>query len=371
MRHDALLLTGATGAIGSYVAAHSRYVGALPTYCLVRRPEAVEKLGRMVGSAAARLIPVVADITSVGDMETAARRIGVHQRVASIHCAGDVSWTKSDRLLNPVNYEGTRHVASLLTAISRDRPAMVFLSTAFAEEGRPARNAYERTKLAAERALRDDFRDRLELTVLRCSLVVGASTDGSIARFNGLYPLVRIIALAEVPCVIADSNYQIDTVDLDFVCRQIDSALERPACDAGPQLLIAAAGSQAINVRDLVAMVIRRTDAFRASIDLTSLPEISVISGRQYRFLMKASKSWGMEERFSRVEQISSLMEGYIVHGESGNAIVPVTLGNSPPPVPSEYLPKVIDFWLSVNLARIREDRQADWSLPVQHTNAS
>lgn len=370
MRYDAIVLTGATGAVGSYIATHSQHIEALPTFCIVRRPESFEKLRRMSGKAAGRLVPIVADIAQAGDMERAAEDIGTHRCVAAIHCAGDVSWTKSERLLRPVNFGGSLHVASLLTTVSRERPAMVFLSTAFAQDGQAARNPYEITKLEAEHALRDQYGDRIDLTVLRCSLVVGASIDGAISRFNGLYPLVRIIALAEVPCVIADSNYRVDTIDLDFVRRQVDLALDSAPSGRGRRLLIAAAGSEAVNIRDLVSLVIERTDAYRAMQNLAPLPEISVIARRQYRFLMKASKSWGMEERFARVEQISNMMQGYVVHGESGHAIKPVVLGEAPPP-PSSYLPNVIDFWLAANDERIRQDRQADWNLPEQHSDAS
>lgn len=365
MSHNCLVLTGSSGAIGSHIVRHSRHIASSRAFCIVRSPRSFEMVREAAGPAAARLTPIFADVSSQTDMARAAAEIGRWENAAAVHCAGDVSWTKSARLLRPVNVEGAVNVAKLMIQVSHCRPSLVFLSTAFADESIAARNAYEQTKLEAEHELLTIDARQLGLAIIRCSLVVGASSDGSISRFNGLYPLIRIVALAEVPCVIAEPDYKVDVVDVGYVGEQVDLALEQLGDAASPLRLIAAAGDGAMGIRPLVTTILSRTNKFRNDRGLDDLPEVSVVTSRQYRFLMGASKNWGLEKRFSRVEQISDLMSGYIRHGETGRAIKPVFLCD-PPPEPSAYMPAVIDYWLSVNERRILADRQPEWKgVPV------
>ena len=359
--YDAIILSGASGAVGSFLVRELTEHWPQKLICVLREPASMDRLRKAVGDdMAARVIPVYADLTKDEDAAAAQAVVGMHHRCLAIHCAGDVSWTKSQRLVGPINIDGTRRFAQLAVEASRNRPAIIFLSTAFCSDDAEPRNAYEATKLQAERMLLDDFSARAYLATIRCSLVVGSQSDGWIARFNGLYPMMSLIAMAEVPCLIAERTYTVDTVPIDIVWREIELAARRLS-DANPVLrLIVASGNNAIRLAKFAEITSARVNDTRAAEGLGALPQISIISERQFRFLMKASKSWDMEQQFSKVEQISDIMAGYIAHGGSGRDIEPRLLGNAMP-IPESYMPSVVDYWIGRNRSRVLVDRVPEW----------
>lgn len=359
--YDAIILSGASGAVGSFLVRELTEHWPQKLICILREPASMDRLRKAVGDdMAARVIPVYADLTKDEDAAAAQAVVGAHRRCLAIHCAGDVSWTKSQRLVGPINIDGTRRFAQLAVEASRERPAIIFLSTAFCSDDAEPRNAYEATKLQAEHMLLDDFSARAYLATIRCSLVVGSQSDGWIARFNGLYPMMSLIAMAEVPCLIAERTYTVDTVPIDIVWREIELAA-RQLSDANPVLkLIVASGSNAIRLAKFAEITSARVNDTRAAEGLGALPQISIISERQFRFLMKASKSWDMEQQFSKVEQISDIMAGYIAHGGSGRDIEPRLLGNAMP-MPESYMPSVVDYWIGRNRPRVLVDRVPEW----------
>ncbi|MDP3745627.1 MAG: SDR family oxidoreductase [Phenylobacterium sp.] len=361
--YDCVLISGASGAVGAFVIRELARSSSLPLICLLRSPASLARLTEAVGSRSSlldRIIPVYCDLTSDTQVAAAREAVGLRRRCLALHCAAEVSWTKPERLAAPINVEGTRRFAQLVVTISRERPSLVFLSTAFSAEDHPPRNAYEATKLLAERLLVDEFATRTYLAILKCSLVVGAADDGWMARFNGLYPLIRILALAEVPCVIAEPRYLLDTTPVDFVWRQMQLASETVG-EARPLLrLVAGAGPDALSIEEVVSLTLDRANAARRAHNLPDLPEISVLSERKFRFLMSASKSWNLDHRFEKVEQISEIMNGYVVHGASGRRIVPQGLGEGSPR-PADYLPRVIDHWIARNLDRVLRHATPDW----------
>lgn len=359
--YDCIILSGASGAVGSFVLKQIVKICDARVFCILRSQIALDRLVGALGTEVTdRVIPVFADLVQAEDMEKLTLSIGTFRRCLVIHCAGDVSWTKSHRLLAPINTDGTRHLAAAATRLSREKPSFVFLSTAYCDEQFEPRNAYESTKLAAEQILAAEFGDRLNTAVIRCSLIVGAREDGWIARFNGLYPLVRIIALAEVPCLIADSAYEVDTTPVDVVWKEILFASSHLS-ESNPFLRgICASGDASSSLLQLVELTSRLTNAQRVANGLPENPQISIVSERQFKFLIAASRSWGMEQRFSKVEEISGIMAGYIEHGSSGRRIAPRPLDNEVP-APETYLPAVVNYWLKQNKDRILSKRSPRW----------
>ncbi len=363
--YDRVLVSGGSGAIGAAVLRRlmQKYPAA-EIVCVLRNIRSLERLASFLESSQLhRLRPVYLDLASEEPLDLNTVGLGKAQRCLAVHCAADVSWSKSERLLSPINIRGTERFAELALAASERQPALIFLSTAFIEDGKPFRNAYEKTKLAAETLLQERFGAKMHLGIIRCSLVVGSSIDGEILRFNGLYPLVRVVALAEVPCVIADASYQVDTVPVDYVVAQIIACGESLGNGCRFISTVAATGSErSLLIGDLVQCIASNANSFRAALGVEPLQPVSVIPQRQFRFLMRAAKSWEMAQRFSQVERISEVMSGYVVHGASGRAIRPSWLGSAAP-APAAYIDTVIKYWLERNHDRVAANKQHSWQI--------
>ncbi len=360
---DLLLVSGASGAVGSYLL--RQILKKWPdkrVVCVFRTENSAEKLVRdVVPEAGGRVIPIIADLTQLGKLEQAISGVEAGERCLAIHCAADVSWTKTHNVIDPLNIQGTVRLANAAIRLSRGIPKFVMLSTAYADfENGAHRNAYEASKAEAERLLLQQYEGRLHTCIVRASLVVGSSTTGQIARFNGLYPLIRLIALAETPCVIADDDHLIDVVPLDWLGTELFAAIETMMDRTAPLQVTVAAGEKAISIKDVVNIAVERANEFLLQAGRPKNPVISVITRRQYDFLMNAAKTWSIDHHFENIRRISSIMDGYIRHGESGRVIHPVNT-QQPAPDPPEYLPRVVDYWIAKNAARLQKTREISW----------
>jgi thioester reductase-like protein len=358
--YDQVILTGATGALGSHLL--SELLLAYPkVVCLANSQRSVERLAAQASGLRGRLKIVQWDLRDSDRIDAVAATIGKVSRLLVIHCAAEVSWTKPDRMVLPLNLDGTRHVAELAQKICLTTPTLVFLSTAYCEEGFVCRNAYERSKLAAERLLLTEFAAHMRVAIIKCSLIVGNSYDGRITQFNGVYPLVRVVASAEIPCLIADSDYELDLVATDIVSKEIAAAVNQLEHQRVVRLTVAA-GPNSLKLSSFVAAVSARTNHLLEQHGLLPLHPFSVLTERQFRFLMKASGSWDLAERFNKVEQISEIMQGYIVHGRTGRAIKPELLCDDHPSI-DNYVDVVIDYWLEQNHRHVLRTSPPSWAL--------
>src|SRR6201996_3854611 len=194
------LITGASGAVGAHLL---RAVLAKPdarAFCTFRQEASLERLKASVGGVDwSRVRPLYVDL------RTKAAVAGLRDildetpsPLTVVHAAADVSWTKPAEALDPVNVEAALHLASLAASLRR-KPSFVHFSTAYVDRaGGRFLNGYEASKAAAEALLLREFSARLRIGIIRPTLIVGDSVDGWIHRFNGLYPLVKVMAFADV-----------------------------------------------------------------------------------------------------------------------------------------------------------------------------
>ena len=103
-------------------------------------------------------------------------------------------------------------------------------------------------------------------TTFSCSLVVGASTDGAISRFNGVYPMLKAMALYNPPAIIGDPETPIDLVPIDWVAENWPQSASGPTRRPQPDVM-ASAGEQAGTLGDLMGTAEDRIASFRMSSD--------------------------------------------------------------------------------------------------------
>jgi thioester reductase-like protein len=279
-RHDAVLLTGATGFVGTalltrYLTRTDRHVIAL-----VRAASAADADARLrrvlhdvfppglADAHARRCTAVAADLLrpelglAADDREVLAERAS-----EVVHCAASVSFDLPLPEARQVNAAGARrvgHLADLCAARGEGLRRLVHVSTAyvagdhagvFTEDDRRGdgtfRNTYEQTKQEAEELLRA-WRPSLPLQVVRPSIVVGERGTGWTRAFNVLYWPLQMFARGRLPVIPAMRDAPVDVVPVDYVA---DAVLGLERSPAGTYHAVA--GEHASTVGEIVAMASR------------------------------------------------------------------------------------------------------------------
>lgn len=242
-----VLVTGATGFLGSYVCARLVARGE-EVVALVRGVDGQARLDAAAGPGARAL---------TGDLQRGVPVLPT-EITHVVHCAASVSFTLALPEARAINVEGTRR----LLAACAELPALerfVHVSTAyvagdhhreFGEEdrdvGQAFRNTYEQTKFEAERLV---GASGLPTTLVRPSIVVGDSRTGWTSSFNVIYQPLQAFARGLIDEVAADPGGIVDLVPVDHVADVIDAAL----LGHGP-ILHAVAAEHAVTAEDIAEL---------------------------------------------------------------------------------------------------------------------
>lgn len=254
-----VLVTGATGFVGGYVAGRLLETTGEEVVCVVRGEDPQGRLD-------AALAPVVGPRLRgraravAGDLATGSLDVDVAAVTHVVHCAANVQFDQPLAAARAVNVAGARAVAALAARAPRLQ-RLVHVSTAYVggtapgrfredqlDVGQGFRNAYEQSKHEAEHAARAAG---LPLCVVRPSIVMGESATGWTSSFNVLYPPLRAFARGLVGRVPADPTAIVDIVPVDHVADVVLAAL---APDA-PDTLHAVASDDAPVAAELAALV--------------------------------------------------------------------------------------------------------------------
>jgi thioester reductase-like protein len=255
---DALLLTGATGFVGMAVLARILERTDRHVVILVRATSQTEADGRLDALLASvsdspeahreRVTAVCGDLTAPG-LGLGQNRAWVCEQVTEIiHGAASVAFELSLPESRAINREGTRRVLALAHECAvrgRGLRRMTYVSTAYvagdrrgcAQEsdldvGQGFRNAYEQSKHEAERLVRSQ-RERLPITVVRPSIVVGERGTGWTSSFNVMYGPLRALAVGALPLMPGRPGAPLDVVTVDYVADAILALTASPEAAGG------------------------------------------------------------------------------------------------------------------------------------------
>lgn len=213
-----ILLTGASGVLGSVVAAELA-AGADLT-CLTRR----------------RPVPVPRVRTVSGDLTST--RLGLSSRDLAeltartdvvVHCGAMTAFTTDGDTSEQVNRDGTGRVLELVAAAGAE---LIHVSTAFVDRADEFGTAsdqasehrvrspehYLRSKIAAERAVADSG---LPFMIIRPSVLIGDSGSGAITQFQGWHQMCAGIITGQLPFLPADGAALADFIPVDHAARAI------------------------------------------------------------------------------------------------------------------------------------------------------
>lgn len=240
-KSETVLLTGATGFLGMKILGDLLEHTDVRVLALVRAADDREasariarKLEVVLGTKrgfSGRVRAIPGDVT-LPDLGLGRRRSYVAERTQTIiHSAATVAFDTDIVATRAINVEGTRNMLRFaeLCAERGGLRRLAHVSTAyvagahsgiFSEDdlcvGQRFRNAYERSKFEAERLIAA-WRERLPITVLRPSIIVGERATGWTVAFNVLYWPLRAFSRGAYSIIPARTQTVVDIVPVDYV----------------------------------------------------------------------------------------------------------------------------------------------------------
>jgi thioester reductase-like protein len=180
-----------------------------------------------------RLDIVEGDIAHKGLSIDSERSVALRSRVDHvIHCAAAIRFDLPLDVARRDNTEGTRNVLTFVEQLEH-LGRLDYIGTAFVagereglvkedelDEGQTFRNSYERTKMEAEKLVRE-FAERRPTAIYRPSIIVGDSRTGETTSFQGFYQALlyyrKFYSRGLTLIVPADPNSPVDIVPVDYV----------------------------------------------------------------------------------------------------------------------------------------------------------
>jgi long-chain acyl-CoA synthetase len=271
-----VFLTGATGFVGMELLARYLEHTERRVYALVRgatEREVADRMERVLlclfgadHPYAERVVAVRGDVThpglGVGDgLDELAEHVG-----EIVHCAASVSFELGLEAARAINVEGTLRVLEFAERCHARGGLRRFsyISTAyvagehagcFSEDdvniGRRFRNSYEQSKFEAERLVVRSW-ERLPITVLRPSIIVGERDSGWTTSFNVLYWPLRAFSRGAYAALPARGDAPVDVVPVDYVADATFALSQAPEAEGA--IFHLTAGAQASSVGELVEL---------------------------------------------------------------------------------------------------------------------
>ncbi len=282
-RGDGVLLSGATGFLGTELLARYLRHSDRSVCAIVRADDdahARRRLDETLRSAfgedqpfSPRVWALAGDMTAPGLGLRPALARQVAQNVDEIvHGAAAVSFDLDLEQARAINVEGTRAMLELATLCHRHGGLrrFTYISTAYVaglhagrfceddlDVGQRFRNAYEQSKFESEQLVRAQ-RERLPVTIVRPSIIVGDSATGWTASFNVLYWPTRALARGAFPMLPARRRSPVDVVSVDYVADAVQRLSALPAA-AGNTFHLTSA-RDATSIGELLALACEKLD---------------------------------------------------------------------------------------------------------------
>ncbi|MEV6960353.1 SDR family oxidoreductase [Streptomyces sp. NPDC051207] len=290
-----ILLTGSGGVVGSEVLAQLATFGdGAEVTAVTRRPSRPAETGWVLGA------------------EPAPAELRRHWDVV-IHSAASTRWTMTKEEAVAANVRTTEAVLELADADTH----VVHISTAYVDgqegagqdaEYGPYRNGYEWSKAESEEVVRTWHAG--PLTIVRPPLVFGRATDGAIARLSGPYAMVQSLVSGLAPALVGDPNGFIELAPVDQVAEVIvAAALGTPPAATAVETI--AAGDGCLRVSDMVAVITRTINEWRAERGIAPIPLAPVIPAAHWHGFFLPLSTPHLSDVQQRAVELLSMFESY------------------------------------------------------------
>lgn len=356
-KHPNYFLTGGTGGLGAELIPRllkaqpdARITALVRANDLAHAQLRMELIFRYVrhyhpGFDASRVKAVVGDVTyprlGLSPKDAASLRARVTHIV---HSAASIELQGSREELRRINLGGTRAVSEFSESCQHLQ-RLLLLSTAFVagrrsgyileselDCGQGFVNHYEASKFASELYLRS-LADRLPLTIVRPSIVVGDSQDGHMLAFQNMYVPLYFIGTGAVSNPPGEHDTLLDIVPVDHVAEVVVRTLHHPACEGGTYHACSDAASL-LPFTEL-AQAARDALAKRRALMLQRGSRLGSSSAALTARLSAFFDYLASPKRFSSEASIRDLGD-----------LAPAT------PIAAEFLPRLMRFWQQAEFGR-------------------
>ena len=273
---DTILLTGATGFLGTELAACLLQCSdAEKIYALVRADDDQEAAGRLRAAwhheqnlykaVGDKIIPVTGDFTKAVVGLNDEIRAEIKDRVSLvIHAGAEIGFTRGKQEYGDTNILGTKNMLDFAAGLPRLR-RFVHISTAFvagqksgtvmedAAVGTAFSNFYEQSKARAEILVKESG---LPYSICRPSMIVGDSRTGWVKSFNTIYYMLKLMLLGQLRVLPLSPDTSVNIVPGDYVAASVvkvafaEEALGKTFHLTCPKEIAPTAGALAAYVRE-------------------------------------------------------------------------------------------------------------------------
>jgi nucleoside-diphosphate-sugar epimerase len=286
-----ILMTGGTGIVGTDVRRLLSQAGSEVVYVSRR---AMDEPGSLVWNIGQE--PAPAPLRRKWDV--------------IIHAAASTRWTMTREEAMAENVETTR--ATL--ALAGESTHVVYVSTAYAGHGGTLtgafdgyRNGYEWSKACCEKLV---LAREGAATIVRPPLILGARSDGAIARFSGPYTLLQALVSGLAAVIVGDPDGYAEIAPVDQVAEVIvDAALG--SAPSGAKIETVTAGSRAMRLHQMVAVIIDVLNQWREPRGLNLIEAPPTVSfDRWHRFYLPLAREY-LSPVQNEAVQLLGMFEAY------------------------------------------------------------
>ncbi len=240
---NGILVTGATGLLGTEVIRALIADDGGPVFALVRGKSEAEALHRLKSfwweepdltrALGGRVRVVCGDITrddlglSAEEADALAARVGI-----VIHTAAETGVQNARKVLRQINVKGTKNVALFARRAAKNGgfERFVHISTAYVAGVRDGRiletdpltgeysTYYEESKADSETMV---IRSGLPCTICRPGMIIGNTVNGRTRYFNTIYYVMKLMMQGRLPVIPVAADKKLNVIPADYVAQAV------------------------------------------------------------------------------------------------------------------------------------------------------